>query len=57
MHVHVYHSNGEAKFWLEPAVELAASYGLNASRINEASQLIVEHFDEILSAWARHFPC
>jgi hypothetical protein len=24
IHVHVYHANGEAKFWLEPTVELAA---------------------------------
>ena len=56
MHVHVDHANGEAKFWLEPSVELAASYGLNASRVNEASKLIEEHFDEIRSAWAKHFP-
>lgn len=56
MHVHVYHANGEAKFWLEPTVALAASYGLNASRVNEASKLIEEHFDEIRSAWAKHFP-
>ena len=28
MHVHVYHANGEAKFWLEPTVEVAANYGL-----------------------------
>ena len=55
MHVHVYHANGEAKFWLEPTVELAASYGPNASRVNEASKLIEEHFDEIRRAWAKHF--
>jgi hypothetical protein len=55
MHVHVYHANGEAKFWLEPTVELAASYGLSASRVNEASKLIEEHLDEIRSAWAKHF--
>jgi len=29
MHVHVHCSNGEAKFWLEPDVELAQNYGLN----------------------------
>jgi len=28
MHVHVYHADGEAKFWLEPAVEVVANYGL-----------------------------
>jgi hypothetical protein len=56
MHVHVYHANGEAKFWLEPTVELAANYGLNAPRVNEALKLIEEHLDEIRRAWAEHFP-
>lgn len=37
-HVHVYHASGEAKFWLEPTVELAANYGLNVARLNEASK-------------------
>jgi hypothetical protein len=56
MHVHVYHANGEAKFWLEPTVELAANYELNAARVNEATRLIEEHLNEIRSAWAKHFP-
>ena len=51
MHVHVYHANGEAKFWLE-----ASNYGLNSPRLNEAAKLIEEHLDEIRSAWAKHFP-
>lgn len=29
MHVHVSHSDGEAKFWLEPQIELANSIGLS----------------------------
>jgi uncharacterized protein DUF4160 len=56
MHVHVYHANGEAKFWLEPMVELSVNYGLNTARVNEASKLIEEHLDEIRRAWAKHFP-
>lgn len=56
MHVHVQHANGEAKFWLEPTVELAANYGLNVRRLNEASKLVEEHLHEIRSAWAKHFP-
>jgi hypothetical protein len=56
MHVHVFHANGEAKFWLEPTVELAVNHGLNTPRLNEASKLIEEHLDEIRSAWAKHFP-
>jgi len=56
MHVHVYHASGEATFWLEPGVELAADYALGATRINEASKLIEEPLDEIRGSWARHFP-
>jgi hypothetical protein len=56
MHVHVYHADGEAKFWLDPTVELATNFGLSASRVNEAAKLIEEHLDEIRSAWAKHFP-
>ena len=41
---------------LEPSVELAANYGLNVARLNEASKLVEEHLDEIRSAWAQHFP-
>ena len=41
---------------LEPTVELAANFGLNAPRVNEAAKLIEEHLDEIRSAWAKHFP-
>jgi hypothetical protein len=55
MHVHVYHAEGEAKFWLEPRIELAENYGLNARRLAGALRLVREHEDEIRSAWKEHF--
>ena len=39
-HVHVQHASGEARFWLEPQVELAAGYGLGQTRINAARKII-----------------
>ncbi len=54
--VHVHHADGEAKFWLEPTLELAANYGFNVTRLNEALKLVGEHLDEIRSAWTKHFP-
>lgn len=30
LHIHVNHPTGEAKFWLEPEIELAVNYGLIA---------------------------
>ena len=57
MHVHVQAQNGEAKFWLEPAVELAQSIGLTPREISEARRLVQEHENDIRSAWHTHFPC
>ena len=55
IHVHVQHESGEAKFWLEPEIELAQNYGLNPQRISKALRLIKEHENEIRSAWKKHF--
>ncbi len=56
MHVHVQAQSGEAKFWLEPDIELAVSFGLSAREIKEILNLVQVHQNEILSAWRRHFP-
>jgi hypothetical protein len=56
MHVHVQGQNGEAKFWLEPAIEVAQHTGLSRREISEAQRLVQEHENDIRSAWHRHFP-
>ena len=50
MHIHVHSTAGEAKFWLEPSVELAQSYGLPPHEVNVALQLIRENEDVIRRA-------
>ena len=55
MHVHVAHTDGEAKFWLEPKIELAMNQGLSNKQINEASSLVLDHYEEINHAWRSHF--
>lgn len=55
MHVHVYCGNGEAKFWLEPRIELAQNYGLNDREIRAIEALIRKHEDDIRTAWREHF--
>ena len=40
IHVHVHHAEGEAKFWLEPSIELAQNQGLNPRRVAAALALI-----------------
>ncbi|MFA7281663.1 MAG: DUF4160 domain-containing protein [Sterolibacterium sp.] len=56
MHVHVQAQNGEAKFWLEPAIELAQFTGLSPREINEALRLVQEHENDIRNVWYTHFP-
>ncbi|PKO50676.1 MAG: hypothetical protein CVU27_07900 [Betaproteobacteria bacterium HGW-Betaproteobacteria-20] len=55
IHIHVAHTDGEAKFWLEPNIELAMSQGLNSKQVNEALSLVKQHREEILNAWQSHF--
>jgi hypothetical protein len=54
--MHVQSQNGEAKYWLEPKIELAQSVGLSQREIHEALRLVQEHEDDIRNAWHKHFP-
>jgi len=55
MHVHVYCGHGEAKFWIEPEIDVAQNSGLTAADLRIIKDLIEEHKDEIKSAWQKHF--
>lgn len=55
MHVHVYCSDGEAKFWLDPEVELARNCGLSQRQLHELAQVIKERRNDIEDAWKKHF--
>jgi hypothetical protein len=55
LHVHVHCADGEAKFWLEPQVQLAQNYGLNDRQIRSAEALIRKREDDIRTAWRKHF--
>jgi hypothetical protein len=55
IHVHVASSDGEAKFWIEPAIELAQNYGLSDKDVGAAKALVEEHEDDIRDAWKKHF--
>jgi uncharacterized protein DUF4160 len=55
VHIHIESADGEAKYWLEPNVELARNYGLSAHDLRRIEQLIEEREQEIRDAWSRHF--
>jgi hypothetical protein len=56
MHVHVQHTDGEAKFWLEPTISLSQNFGLSSKELKEAENLVKSHEQEIRDAWFKHFP-
>jgi hypothetical protein len=53
--VHVISPDGEAKFWVEPRVELAVNKGLGGSELNELKKIIEERQNEIREHWRKHF--
>ncbi|MDE2388362.1 MAG: DUF4160 domain-containing protein [Betaproteobacteria bacterium] len=55
IHIHVSHTDGEAKYWLEPEIELAMNQGLSQKQLSEALSLIEKHYEEIRNAWHIHF--
>ena len=55
MHVHVYCENGEAKFWLDPEIELARNYRLSRLRLKQIEEIIEERYDQFTAAWQTHF--
>jgi hypothetical protein len=55
IHVHVYCENGEAKFWLEPEIELARNYRLSRLQLKQIEEIIEERYDQFTAAWQTHF--
>jgi hypothetical protein len=55
LHIHVQSPDGEAKYWIDPNIELARNYGLSAQDLRRVEQLIEEHEEEIRNAWSDHF--
>lgn len=55
MHIHVQSADGEAKFWIEPEIELARNHELTEQDLRRALELIAEHEQEIRDAWTSHF--
>ena len=55
MHIHIYCPDGEAKYWLEPQIELAKNYKLPRQQLRQIEQIIKEHYDEFKNAWKLYF--
>ena len=55
IHTHVASSEGEAKFWMEPAIELVENHGIPARELSRIEEAIRSHERQIRTAWQRHF--
>jgi hypothetical protein len=55
MHVHVVSADGEAKYWLEPELELARNYRFDQRQIRQIQSILERHRDEVIGAWREHF--
>jgi len=55
IHVHVGSSDGEAKFWIEPEIELAVNHGIPAEELGSIQKMVESHEQQIRAAWQIHF--
>jgi hypothetical protein len=55
VHVHIRSGEGEAKFWLLPAVLLENSNGFDARTLRELAEAVEQNAALIERAWNEHF--
>jgi hypothetical protein len=55
IHIHVRSANGDAKFWIRPAVRLADSDGYDARELRDLTQVVIAHADLIERSWNEYF--
>lgn len=53
-HIHVIKAENEAKFWLEPVIELVENYGFNNKEIKNITQIIEQYGDEFKCKFTEH---
>lgn len=53
-HIHVLKAENEAKFWLEPHIELDKNYGFDSKEIKHIFNIIEDHADDFKYQYAIH---
>jgi len=54
-HIHVRRAGAEAKFWLNPQVQLARNDGFDAQTLRHIAIMITDHRQHLQRAWNEHF--
>ena len=53
-HIHVVKAENEAKFWLEPVIELAENFGFNSKEIKKITKMVETYGNEFKEQFAAH---
>ena len=54
MHIHVVHERQEAKFWLEPQVELAKNSGFSEHELNTIRKIVERNAERFKEQYKQH---
>ena len=54
MHIHVIHGTHEAKYWLEPTVELAKNTGIPEHKLSEIKKIVERNADSFKRQFREH---
>lgn len=54
MHIHVFKDFNEAKFWLEPIVELAYNNGLKTFELTKITKIVRKNEEEFKEKYRQH---
>ena len=54
MHIHVVKAKNEAKYWLEPDIELAENFGFSSKELSFIEKILKENGDDFKIKFARH---
>ena len=53
-HIHVVKAGCEAKFWLEPQIELATNYGFDSKDLRKIKELVERYGNDFKQQFAAH---
>ena len=54
MHIDVVKAENEAKYWLEPDIELAENFGFSSKELSFIEKILKENGDDFKNKFARH---
>ncbi|MBR5962518.1 MAG: DUF4160 domain-containing protein [Bacteroidaceae bacterium] len=54
MHIHVVAGGNEAKFWLEPIIELAKNTGFPEHELNQIQKIVEKNADRFKEQYQQH---